>query len=80
MTSITIQNLDDETMQNLSRMATADGHSVEEEARAILVRAAHQATLKGLGTLITQEFKAIGGAELELPTRSFQKPHNEKEG
>lgn len=80
MTTITIQNLDDETMQKLSRMAEANGHSVEDEVRDILMRAVHQTMLKGLGTLIAQEFKAIDGAELKLPTRSFQKSHNEKEG
>lgn len=69
MTTITIQNLDDETMQKLSRMAEANGHSVEDEARDILVRAA---MLKGLGMLIAQEFEAIGGVELELPARSFK--------
>lgn len=71
MTSITIQNLDDETMQKLSWIAEANGHSVENEARDLLVRAVHQAMLKGLGTLIAQEFKAVGGVELELPARSL---------
>lgn len=71
MTTITIQNLDDETMQKLSWMAEANGHSVEDEARDILVHAVYEFTLKGLGTLIAQEFEAIGGVQLELPVRSF---------
>ncbi|MCB8948470.1 MAG: plasmid stabilization protein [Ardenticatenaceae bacterium] len=78
MTTITIQNLDDETMQKLSRMAEANGHSVEDEARDILVSAVHQAMLKGLGTLIAQEFEAVGGVELELPVRSLPAANKEK--
>lgn len=71
MTSITIQNLDDETMQKLCQMAEANGHSVEEEACNIMVRAVHQATQKGLGTLITEKFVSIDGVELKLPARSL---------
>ncbi|MCB8938624.1 MAG: hypothetical protein H6654_09380 [Ardenticatenaceae bacterium] len=71
MTSITIQNLDDETMQKLSWIAEANGRSVEDEARDILVRVVQQTIQKGLGTLIAQEFEAIGGVDLELPARSL---------
>ena len=78
MTTITIQNLDDETMQKLSRMAEANGHSVEDKSRDILVRAVHSASRKGLGTLIAQEFEAVGGVELELPVRSLPAANKEK--
>ena len=78
MTSITIQNLDDETMQILGRMAAANGHSVEDEVRDILVRAVHQTMLKGLGTLIAQAFASIGDVELEIPARSLPEANQEK--
>ncbi len=70
MATLTIHGLDKATIQKLREIAAEHGHSPEEEARDILVRVVHQAMQKGLGTLITQEFKSIGGAELELPTRS----------
>ena len=78
MTSITIQNLDDETMQKLSWIAEANGRSVEDEARDILVRVVQQTIQKGLGTLIAQEFEAVGGVELELPVRSLPAANKEK--
>ncbi len=78
MTTITIQNLDDETMQKLSRRAKVNGHSVEEEARDIVVRAMHQTTQKGLGTLIAQEFASIGDVKLEIPARSLPATNKEK--
>ncbi|MCA9901446.1 MAG: hypothetical protein KC433_24845 [Anaerolineales bacterium] len=58
-------------MQKLSWIAEANGRSVEDEARDILVRVVQQTIQKGLGTLIAQEFEAIGGVDLELPARSL---------
>lgn len=72
MAKLTILNISGETRQKLSQMAAAHGHSLEEEARDILVRAVHQATQKGFGTLIKQEFQNIGGVQLELPVRSLR--------
>lgn len=71
MSKLTIRNVSDETIQKLSRIAVAHGQSVEDEARDILVRAVHQSTQKGLGTLITQEFETVGGVDLEFPQRSL---------
>ena len=74
MATLTIRNLDDETKKKLRQIAAKHGHSMEEEARRILNRAVHQAEQKGLGTLIVEEFAAIGGVELELPSRSPARP------
>lgn len=74
MATLTIRNLDNLTKQKLRQLAAEHGHSMEEEARRILNRAVHQAEQKGLGTLIVEEFAAIGGVELELPARSPARP------
>ncbi|VAW31152.1 hypothetical protein MNBD_CHLOROFLEXI01-3606 [hydrothermal vent metagenome] len=74
MATLTIRNLNDETKQKLRHQAARQGHSMEEEARRILNRAVHKTERKGLGTLIAQEFAAIGGAELAIPPRSFTRP------
>jgi plasmid stability protein len=74
MATLTIRNLNDETKYKLRQQAARHGHSMEEEARRILNRAVHKAERKGLGTLIAQEFSAIGGVELEIPPRSFPRP------
>jgi antitoxin FitA len=74
MATLTIRNLDNQTKQKLRQLAAARGHSMEEEVRRILNRAVQQAEEKGLGTRIIEEFAAIGGVELELPTRSPARP------
>lgn len=74
MATLTIRNLDDQTKQKLRQIAAKHGHSMEEEVRRILNRAVNQAEQKGLGTLIAQEFSAIGGVEMELPERSPARP------
>ena len=65
-------------MQKLSWIAEANGRSVEDEARDILVRVVQQTIQKGLGTLIAQEFASIGDAELEIPARSLPEANKEK--
>ncbi|MBK5340440.1 plasmid stabilization protein [Pseudomonas sp. TH49] len=70
MTSITIRL--DEPMTDQLRIATAqNGHSMEDEARQILENAlATVDRASGLGTQIRNRFGAMGGVELDLPSRS----------
>lgn len=70
MASITIRNLDDDLKAQLRMVAASHGRSMEEEARVII----RQALLKsektgGLGSRIHARFAAVGGADLEMPTR-----------
>jgi len=74
MTSITIRNLDDETVRQLRRRAADNGRSIEEEARHIL----HQAVSRSpspanLGEAIHRRFAAVGGIDLDVPPR--ETPH-----
>ena len=71
MASITIRNLDDEVKTRLRVRASANGRSMEEEARLILAEAVDRehAPREGLGTAIHELFKPFGGVELELPPR-----------
>ncbi|RIJ10029.1 TraY domain-containing protein [Pseudomonas sp. 91RF] len=70
MTSITIRL--DEQMTELLRIAAAqNGHSMEDEAQQILENAlAYVDQAGGLGTRIHNRFGAMGGVELDLPSRS----------
>ncbi|WP_432218538.1 FitA-like ribbon-helix-helix domain-containing protein [Pseudomonas kribbensis] len=70
MTSITIR-LDERTTEQLRIAAAQNGHSMEDEARQILENAlAYVDRAGGLGTRILNRFGAMGGVELDLPTRS----------
>jgi plasmid stability protein len=70
MTSITIR-LDEGTTEQLRIAAAQNGHSMEDEARQILENAlATVDRAGGLGTRIRNRFGAIGGVELDLPSRS----------
>ena len=71
MASITIRNLDDEVKARLRVRASANGRSMEEEARLALAEAVNRelAPVEGLGTAIHELFKSFGGVELELPSR-----------
>lgn len=71
MATLTIRNLDDRLKARLRLQAAARGHSMEEEARAILRRAlSGPAGQGGLGERIKRRFAALGGVELALPRRS----------
>ena len=71
MASITIRRLEDATKERLRVRASRHGHSMEEEARAIL-RAA-LADGGGSGENLAQSIRALfaplGGVELDLPPR-----------
>ena len=71
MASITIRNLDDDVKTRLRVRASANGRSMEEEARLILAEAVDRepAPREGLGSAINELFEPFGGVELELPPR-----------
>jgi plasmid stability protein len=69
--AISIRNLDDEVKHRLRMRAARHGRSMEAEIRAILEDAvSEQTTADGLFTTLLDRFGAIGGVELDLPTRS----------
>jgi plasmid stability protein len=69
MATLTVRNLDDDLKARLRMEAAARGHSMEEEARAILRRALSKANAPGLGSRIHERFAALGGLELTSPER-----------
>lgn len=70
MASITIRNLDDTLKRSLRIRAAEHGCSMEEEAREILRQAiGRSAAPENLGEAIHRRFAAIGGVNLDLPTR-----------
>jgi plasmid stability protein len=68
MAAITIRNLEDALKAKLRLRAASRGHSMEEEARAIL-REALEGDERGLGSLINERFMVAGGVELPSPDR-----------
>jgi len=75
MASITIRNLDDKVKTRLRVRASANGRSMEQEARLILASAVDREStpVERLGTAIHELFKPFGGVELELPTRELMR-------
>ena len=71
--SITISGLDDGLIERLRERAEANGRTLEEEARGILVNAAPyiHPPPENLAEAIRSIFEPLGGVELELPTRGF---------
>jgi len=59
LASITISNLDSHLYEQLRIAANSNGHSTEEEARMILMRALNQND-RGLGTRINTRFRVEG--------------------
>ena len=76
MASITIRHLDDEVKTRLRVRASANGHSMEEEARIILREAVgREAEPEKLANFIRECFEPFGGVKLELPPRrSMREP------
>ena len=71
MSTLTIRNVEPAIKDKLRRAAAAHGRSMEEEVRTILRNVLAQPTAPGgLGDRIHARFAAIGGVELDLPTRS----------
>jgi plasmid stability protein len=71
MASITIRDLEPEVKEQLRVRAARHGRSMEEEARVILRAAIAEQALAPvqLGDAIRDRFQALGGVDLELPTR-----------
>src|SRR2546423_363756 len=77
MASLTIRNLDDATKTKLRIQAAKHGHSMEEEARTLLRTAlgSEGAVERGLGTIIHERFRRLGGVDLQLLRRErMRKP------
>lgn len=73
MASLTIRGLDQETKTRLRVRAARHGRSMEAEARHILADALvanEDAPSTGLGSRIHARFAALGGLDIDLPTRS----------
>jgi antitoxin FitA len=83
-TSILIRDLPLETKAALQAMAQKHQHSMAEEARQILNKAASRATKQfsnqtaleqqSIGHRIHARFKAIGGVQLSIPARDAIRP------
>jgi plasmid stability protein len=64
--------LEDPIRFRLKVQADRHGCTVEDEARSILEKSlAPESHNHGLGTLICQRFRKIGGVELDIPSRSL---------
>lgn len=74
MATLTIRGLDDRTKARLRVSAAVHGRSMEAEVRAILEDALPGSPdERGLGSRIHARFAALGGVDLDLPTRA-EKP------
>ncbi|MCG5535284.1 FitA-like ribbon-helix-helix domain-containing protein [Ectothiorhodospira mobilis] len=70
MASITIRNLDEDLKRRLRIRAAEHHRSIEEEVREILRLAVDQSTApENLGESIHRRFAALGGVDLQLPSR-----------
>ena len=69
MASMTIRNLDDDIKQRLRVQAAEHGHSMEEEARAILRTALTETATTNLASAIRARFAPLGGVKLDIPPR-----------
>ena len=76
MASMTIRNLDDDIKQRLCIQAAKHGHSMEEEALAILRTALTEPTPPAnLARAIRARFAPLGGVELDIsPRESMRDP------
>ena len=71
MAALSIRDLDDEVRERLRVRAAQHGRSMEAEIRAILTDAVGGPTDRpGLAQALLARFAEVGGADLELPTRS----------
>ena len=71
MSSVTINHLDAELEQQLREQAKLHGHSMEDEARAVLREAlkAKISTTTNLAASIRARFAPLGGIELPEPAK-----------
>lgn len=70
MAVITVRNLDDKVKQRLRVRAARNGHSMEAEARAILVEAVGaEDEPKNILMRLRESAAELGGVELDIPPR-----------
>jgi plasmid stability protein len=71
MATLTIRNLEESLKTRLRVQAAKHGHSMEEEARALLrsALAAGDRDPKGLGSAIHALFQPLGGLDVVAPPR-----------
>ena len=75
MSTLTIRNIDTDTMDKLRLAAAANGRSMEEEVRTILRSAlSPPAAATGLGSRLHARFAGIGGVDLSQPERTEPAP------
>ena len=72
MPSISVRQLDEETVARLRARAASHGVSMEEEARRILKEAVSAS--ERIGDLALQLFGSRHGVDLELPERAPHEP------
>jgi plasmid stability protein len=71
MAALSIRGLDDEVRERLRLRAARNGRSMEAEIRAILSDAVQEpGPEEGLLTTLLDRFGALGGVELDLPSRT----------
>lgn len=70
MATVTVRGLDDEVRDRLRVRAARNGRSMEAEAREILRAAVtDDGAQDGLFEALRNRFSALGGVDLELPSR-----------
>jgi plasmid stability protein len=70
MAVITVRNLDDKVKHRLRVRAARNGHSMEAEARAILVAAvSEEDESKNILMRLRESAAELGGVELDIPPR-----------
>jgi len=74
MASLTIRNIEDGVKERLRVRAATHGHSMEEEARAILKRAVGGVSGADLWEMSRRLFDGVHGVDLELPARDGDRP------
>jgi antitoxin FitA len=71
--ALSIRDLDDRVKERLRIRAARHGRSMEAEVRAILTDAvAEPSDAPGLFDVVLDRFGALGGVELDLPSRAAQ--------
>jgi antitoxin FitA len=71
MATLTIRDFDDDLKAALRVRAAEHGRSMESEVREILRAVLERPSNgPGMGTRIRQRFSGIGGADLDLPSRT----------
>lgn len=70
MATLTIRELDDDLRAQLRVRAARHGRSMEAEVRAILREALAKPGSERLGSRVHQRFAAVGGIDVDQPSRS----------